>query len=104
MNQSPEKTIQFVKEFLADPTSKTLSEVRATAAKAANAADAAAAADFVAHDANAADAEAAAAAYCAIKMVLLYELELVNFCVVEQFKNRAWYWVKRYEEMIQQEG
>ena len=88
--QKPEDTIKFVKEYLADPSSKTLEEVQANY----DAADYAVyAARYAAADAVYAYAVSSAAA--AARYAARYA---ADYAADARYADHAAYWVKRYEE------
>ena len=81
--QEPEDTIKFVKEYLADPSSKTLEEVQANYDAARYATATYAAADYASYARHAAADYASYASYAAYA----------------DYADDAAYWVKRYEEI-----
>ena len=100
--QKPEDTIKFVKEYLADPSSKTPEEVQANyddAARYAAADTTVYAARHAAADAAAAvvyTADAAAAVYAAAADTTVYAAAAD---AAARYADRAAHWVKRYEEL-----
>ena len=81
--QKPEDTIKFVKEYLADPSSKTLKEVQANYAAARYATATYAAADYASYARHAAYDYVSYASYAAYA----------------DYAADAAHWVKRYEEI-----
>jgi len=101
--QKPEDTIKFVKEYLADPSSKTPEEVQANYDDAARYA----AADTTVYAARYADADAvyayAVSSAADAAAAVVYAADTTVYAAdttVYAARYAAAYWVKEYEELI----